>query len=161
VFRSAVKPMSYPAGLLGLLVAGANATGADYFRWGERALECGYDSPSLRILAGLGSETTWSEAEPYFRRAIAELGIVLPTVDERLRRLYLRDAAGQMCSREISPAEGLERIHKWVLGPLNHPPDLSHWCFLWEGLDPASYAQLSETERDALAVAAAKALAPV
>jgi hypothetical protein len=44
---------------------------------------------------------------------------------------------------------------------LNHPSDLSHWCFPWEGLDPESYAQLSETERDALALAAAKALAPV
>lgn len=149
--------MSYPSGLLGLLVAGT-PTGAEYFRWGECALEHGLDSPSLRILAGLGPQTTWSEAEPYFRRAIAELGIVLPKVDERLRRLYLREVAGQMSAGEISPADGLERIHRWVLGPLGHPADLSEWCFLWEGLDPVGYAALSDSERDAQAVAAAKAL---
>jgi len=120
--------MSYPAGLLGLLVR--DMTGADLSRWGERALEHGHDSPSLRILAGLGIQTTWFEADPYFRRAIAELGIALPRGEEKLRRLYLQEVGGQMCSGEISPAEGLERIHKSVVVPLSHPPDLSHWCLL-------------------------------
>ena len=152
---------TYPPGLLGLLVAGEDAPSADFSCWGERALEHGYDSPSLRILAGLGPQTTWFEAQPYFRRAIDELGIVLPKVDENLRRLYLREVAGQMCSAEISPAEGLERIHRWVLGPLNHPPDLSHWCFLWEGNSPDGYGPISDSARDVLAVAYAKALDPL
>jgi hypothetical protein len=153
-----VMPANYPPGLLDLLVTGQ--TGGDYSRWGESALEHGLDSPSLRILAGLGPQITWSEAEPYFRRTLAELGIRLPEVDESLRRLYLREVARQMSAGEISPAEGLERIHRFVLVPLGHPPDLSHWCFLWEGLDPEGYGELSEGARDAMAVAAAKAVEP-
>ena len=148
----------HPPGLVDLLVTGQ--TGGDYSRWAEDALEQGLDSPSLRILAGLGSRTTYFEAEPYFRRSMAELGIALPTVDESLRRLYLREVARQISAGEISPAEGLERIHRWVLVPLGHPPDLSHWCFLWEGLDPEWYGELSERARDAMAVAAAKAVEP-
>lgn len=91
---------------------------------------------------------------------MAELGIALPKVDESLRRLYLREVARQISAGEIAPAQGLEWIHKWVLGPLGHPSDLSHWCLLWEGLHPEDYAQLSESERDAMAVAAAKAVDP-
>jgi hypothetical protein len=151
-------PALYPPGLLDLLVTGQ--TGGDYSRWGEAALEHGLDSPALRILAGLGPQTIWSEAEPYFRRTLAELGITLPTVDESLRRLYLREVAGQIAVGEIPPAKGLERIHRWVVGPLGHPPDLSHWCYLWEGLDPEGFGELSEGARDALALAAAKAVEP-
>ena len=151
-------PALYPPGLLDLLVTGQ--IGGDYSRWAESALEHELDSPSLRILAGLGPQITWSEAEPYFRRTLAELGITLPKVDESLRRLYLREVARQISAGETSPAEGLERIHRWVVGPLGHPPDLSHWCLLWEGLDPEGYGELSEGARDAMAVAAAKAVEP-
>ena len=49
----------------------------------------------------------------------------------------------------------LEVIHREVLGPLNHPHDLMAWCYLWEGLEPVTFASLD----DAAIASAVRALA--
>lgn len=130
--------------LIELLAAGT-LTGDDLTAWAVYALETGYDSPSLRILAGLASPTWLSEAKPYFDRAIAELGIAIPD-DEGLLRGYLKVVAQKIVEEEIPPGIGADLIHSRVLTPLGHPEDLRGWCFLWEGLDPQTYEILSEND---------------
>jgi hypothetical protein len=61
------------------------ASATDLIEWATEALVRGQDSPSLRLLAGLG-RVEHDEAESLFRASIAELGIEVPD----LRELHLR-----------------------------------------------------------------------
>lgn len=135
---------NYDPLLIELLAVGI-FTGDDLRTWAVYALEIGYDSPSLRILAGLFSPTWLSEAKPYFDRAIAELGITIPD-DEGLLREYLKVVAQKIVEEEISPGIGTGLIYSRVLTPLGHPEDLRGWYFLWEGLDPQTYEMPSEND---------------
>ncbi|WP_395750229.1 hypothetical protein [Prosthecobacter sp.] len=51
---------------------------ADCVEWAMEALTEGYDTPSLRILAGLASPLVIFEVRDYAKRALRELGISIP-----------------------------------------------------------------------------------
>jgi len=137
-----------PLGLIELLVRDGEgtATGDDFARWATQALIDGHDSSALRKLAGLNVGATASrfEARALLDRAIEELGLPLPSSHEELRRAYLSTVAREILLETRPVAEALETIHKQVLSPLNHPGDLMAWCYLWEGLDPETFASLDD-----------------
>jgi hypothetical protein len=146
-----------PVGTIELLARHANssATGDDAVKWAIDALVDGFDSPSLRQLAGLNSPTAWFEAMPLFERTLNELQLEIPRSKNEILRLYLRSVAESIVTGVRSPSVALEVIHREVLGPLNHPLDLMPWCYLWEGLEPVTFASLD----DAAIARAVRALA--
>ena len=55
-----------------------DAERTDYVEWATARLARGDDTPNLRILAGLSPTRDPDDIEPYFRRACADLSIVVP-----------------------------------------------------------------------------------
>jgi hypothetical protein len=51
--------------------------------------------------------------------------------------------AGRVTSRQA-----LDNFHQHAVTPLGHPSDLSAWCFVWEGLAPADYRELTPNDVD-------------
>ena len=106
--------------------------------WALTALEAGFDSPSLRILAGLSlhPHPTLSEARPYLDAALNELDLPVNASRDEILRAYARVLAEELLAG-VRPVDAtLEVMHQMVVSPLNHPDDLRGWCFLWEGLTP-------------------------
>jgi hypothetical protein len=121
--------------LLGGLVAAEldAASPATLVDWAVEELGAGYDSPSLRILAGLlPLEADARTVVAYARRAARELGMTIPE-GEALRRAYIPAACRALLRGELDAGTMVERIHAWVVSPLGHPADLMRWCCLWEG----------------------------
>jgi len=120
---------------LGALVTAESdaAAAAALVDWAVEALGAGYDSPALRILAGLlPPETDAHTVLPYARRAARELGMDIPE-GEGLRRAYIPVACRALLRGELDAETTTHRIHSWVVSPLGHPSDLMSWCYLWEG----------------------------
>ena len=149
--------LAVPRGSIELLVKnrGDAITGGDFVTWAVAALTDGWDSPSLRRLAGLDASVARLEAMPFFEGAVKELELPLPDSKDTLLRSYLRVIAQDIVNGARPAAEALDVIHTEVLGPLAHPEDLMPWCFLWEGLDPVTFNSLD----DGTVAAAARALA--
>ena len=123
---------------------------ADLADWAIGALEQGFDSPGLRMLASFRPDEPLSDAWPYFARALRELGYAPPD-EETLLRQYSRRLARHILEGALTAAEGVELMHSRVLTPLNHPSDLENWCFMWEGINPSepgSLRELTEEEFD-------------
>jgi hypothetical protein len=118
----------------GLLAAESEAAlAAALVDWAVEALGAGYDSPALRILAGLlPPEMDAHTVVPYARRAAWELGMSIPE-GEALRRAYIPVACRALLRGELDAETATGRIHAWVVSPLGHPADLMGWCCLWEG----------------------------
>jgi hypothetical protein len=117
--------------------------------WAVSALEAGFDTESVRILAGTSLEAlpSFFEARPYFMRALQELQLSVPTSREEALRAYTRSVAEDLVLGRIAVESALDDIHSAVVGPLNHPPDLMGWCYLWEGNAPdGSFAEMSKEE---------------
>jgi hypothetical protein len=139
---------SVPFGTVTVLAhrALASATGQEFVDWAMRALVDEFDSPALRRLAALDLEGAPSlfEAGPLFARAVEELGLKLPASKEEILRAYLRTVARGVLDGSLTTEDALHIVHTDVLGPLAHPPDLMDWCYLWEGLDPETFATLDQ-----------------
>ncbi|MFL5542945.1 MAG: hypothetical protein ACJ8J0_28460 [Longimicrobiaceae bacterium] len=124
--------------LTSVLVARAagELSGPELVDWAVDALSAGFDSPSLRVLAGLmPSEALLRDAEPLLLQATRELGI--EDLDlEAMRRAYVPIVCRALLRGDLSPAEAAELIHRRVVSPLGHAADLMAWCYLWEGLGP-------------------------
>jgi hypothetical protein len=86
-------------------------------RWAVDALSDGYDTPSLRILAGLdlvGLPNSF-EAGTLVDAAMQELAI--PKTDRNTRaRLYVREVCGAMIASELPPLYGAERKRQMLRG---------------------------------------------
>lgn len=139
----------FPSSTIALLakkIKGA-AIGQDYVDWAVQALTEGFDSPNLSILASLDIETDFSlwEAEKYFRNVVAELGWSFPD-DETVLRNHLTTLITHIQNGILDPETGVDRIHREVISPLNHPSDLHGWCLLWEGNNPSDYAMIPKEE---------------
>jgi hypothetical protein len=72
-------------------------------------------------------------------------GLFLPERTE-LRRAYVGTVSRALLAGRLEAEPALERIHRSVVSPLGHPPDLSPWCYAWEGLDDGDYRTLSAPE---------------
>jgi hypothetical protein len=133
-----------------VLMLGGHALGARAVKWGVSALEAGFDSPSLRLLAGLDGEgvVTTSDARPLLDAALGEIGVSTSTLEEA-GRLYVREISWSIVRGEVAPRAGADLVHERVVGPLGHPHDLMPWCYVWEGNASDCSRQLGEHEQDA------------
>ena len=151
-----VTPMSVTSQAIELLVRRRTARSEEFVQWAMDALVADMDSPALRRLAGLERTESVFEAIALFDRAALELNLPLPNSEEALLREYLRVVAADIVNGARDTEAALETIHGWVLCPLGHPEDLMDWCYLWEGLQPKTFANLKPPEIETAVRALAK-----
>jgi hypothetical protein len=131
------------------------ADGTEIVVWATEALEAGFDSPSLRMVAAARTPTSWFAVESDFRNALRELGVErYPTEEDALRFHGAEIAEGLLAGRMDAEA-ALEEFHRTVVSPLMHPADLQTWCHLAEGYDP-SHGQIDDARRKLLAYQVAR-----
>jgi hypothetical protein len=136
------KNQEYPSNTIALLVKKikGSVVGQDYVDWAVQALTEDFDSPSLAILASLdmSNDFSLSEAEKFFQNVVSELGWSLPDKETILRTHFIT-LVSNIRNGTIDPEMGVDRIHREVISPLEHPSDLQGWCLLWEGNSPTEY----------------------
>lgn len=97
-------------------------------------LECGCDSPSLRILAGL-MPTDLSTIRVMFDRALSELGVSRPSRREAVLHLA-REHAKDVLSGTLAPYQGAKLIWELTLrAPAGSMPELDSFVYAaseWE-----------------------------
>lgn len=100
------------------------------------ALVAGLDSPSLRELAGVCGDETWSEIDNLILRIVDELGVPHPTEDRALR-LDLRRRSVKVLAGEVEPID----LVAWGRDRVGHrgPVDLRALTYL-----DAEYSFLEE-----------------
>src|SRR5262245_28104115 len=133
-------------------------TGDDVVKWAVGALEAGLDTPSLRMVAGFISPTSWFAVEKDFRRSLQELGLPVYPSEEDARRFRGAEIAQRLLEGETDVVSALDEFHRTVISPLHHPVDLQVWCDLLEGMHPAKRILISEEQRGLRAYQAARAL---
>jgi hypothetical protein len=111
-------------------------TAPDACRWAVAALEAGFDTPSLRILAGmsLGRGSSFFEVRPYLDGALSELDPPARTSRDEILRAYARVLAEELLAGMRPVDATLEVMHDTVVSPLKHAEDLMGWCYLRDGL---------------------------
>jgi hypothetical protein len=103
-------------------------------------LTAGFDSASLRILAGLNTFDSTYEAEDYFRRTIAELKIESLTREESLKQ-YSCNVAQAIVNRSITPVDGVRELYAACVAS-----DYAKEYTIWLQLDDARESlRLNET----------------
>ena len=85
-----------------------NASAADLKSAASSAVDAGAMTPDLAALATLRDDTL-AEAEPLFRRALADLQMSLPSLDEAVWLLLRREVQG-IADGSIEAEAGLKRI---------------------------------------------------
>lgn len=114
----------------------ARATGrvfaSEYAGWAASMLEGGFDSPSLRILAGLDGGGLF-EAEDFLRRALRELRWPDPDLAASAHA-YARALCEAVLTEALEPREGVRRL-SGIARVLDYPPDYQVWNRLNEGLE--------------------------
>lgn len=80
-----------------------------------KALQEGYDTPSLRILAGLGSDIL--EIKEYLKLTLKEMDIELPKLPNKANAwlMLIRYYIQQIIDRNVDPIEGVGKIIHDVL----------------------------------------------
>src|SRR5580704_16349162 len=81
---------------------------SEYVEWAISMLERGFDSRSLRILAGLDGFSLF-EADDYFRRVLRELRIPEPDFATSIRA-YACELATRLVSRTLDPENGVRQL---------------------------------------------------
>ena len=122
----------------------------EYVTWAVGMLVEGYDTPILRILAGLSFPFASFEIDVYFSKTLVELGITIPDRETCLRT-YALDVARGIVNGDITPEEGCHTIFHITQDLLTS--DLRIWLYLDDKLDPE---MLSDIEGDAWAEAVRK-----
>jgi len=125
----------------------ASVTAASIVEWATNAMVAGEDTPSLVILAGFDHNGSVFETAPWLDKALAELH-VLPPPPTELRRAYVGAVSRALVAGRLTSQQALNSIHQHAVTPLGHPPDLAAWCFVWEGLGPTDFRELSPSEVD-------------
>ena len=105
----------------------------DYVDWAGEMLVQGYDSRSLRILAGLDRFVSTFEAEDYFVRAITELNLTLPDSDTAIRA-YACAIARQIIEEKITAKDGVRALFKICIAA-EYARDFIIWLELDDALD--------------------------
>jgi hypothetical protein len=105
--------------------AGRPVRSTTLIQLGLDALLADVDSPSLRMLAGLGRREE-SEAQALFDAVVDELGLRAQIPDDQVAALWslAREAAAAIVRGEVSPLEGADIIWREFIEPLDYPPAL-------------------------------------
>ncbi|MBW4473535.1 MAG: ABC transporter ATP-binding protein [Stenomitos rutilans HA7619-LM2] len=128
----------------------------DYIDWATELLVKGYDSPNLRILAGLDRRSSVFDIETYFIHAIKELDIEEPEPKAAIRA-YACEIAQQIINGQfISLRQAIQPLYQiWL--DTDHDPDYVIWLELDDALDslyagefPYSYPSATLENIDAI-----------
>lgn len=112
------------------------ATAEDFSDWAEDLLAQGCDGKNVAILASFGIDrfTDSNEIEEYFKKCVAELGLVLP--EERVAILgYAKDLAANICDGILEPEAGLELLKNFWQATDNDEPLYIIWDELAEDIN--------------------------
>jgi hypothetical protein len=107
---------------------------ADYIDWADEMLEQDYDTPHLRILAGLDRRNSIVEVEPYFIHSLKELNI--EQVEPKAAvQAYACDIAQQIIDGKFTSArEAIKTLYQ-ICVDTNYDPDYRVWLDLDDALD--------------------------
>src|SRR5215510_6877242 len=105
----------------------------DYVDWAGEMLVEGYDSHSLRILAGLDRRASAFETEHYFARVLKELNLNPPDPDTAVRA-YGCDIARQIIEGKITAHNGVRELARICVG-MCYERDFIGWYELDDILD--------------------------
>ncbi|HEU4836787.1 MAG TPA: hypothetical protein VFS90_20300 [Pyrinomonadaceae bacterium] len=105
----------------------------DYAAWAGEMLVQGYDSRSLRILAGLDKFASTFEAENYFARSLAELNLTPPDSDTAIRA-YACEIARQIIEDKITAQDGVRALFQICIAT-DYAADFIIWLELDDALD--------------------------
>lgn len=107
-------------------------SGSEYVDWAFTCLEEGFDSKSLRLLAGFDKNHPYkADFDELFRLALKELGWRYLT-DKEVLLNYAKSLAKQILSGDIDPVEGVERVNSIYI-QLGFPEELEYWRYLADG----------------------------
>jgi hypothetical protein len=106
----------------------------DYIDWAYEMLLQDYDSPSLRILAGLNRPSNFLEISPYFLDAIEELKIEIPEPKAAIRD-YACDLAQQIVDGQFTSIRGVVGTLYKICRDLDYDPEYTVWADLDDLLD--------------------------
>ena len=115
----------------------------DAVRWGALVLEAGIDAPSAAMLAASERPTNWDETQPYFRAALAEVGIPVFDREATLWTAVL-DAATAIVRGETEPRQGAEQISRCGIA-LDYPSELMGLLYVDEIIEQEEYCGLPAT----------------
>jgi hypothetical protein len=105
----------------------------DYIDWAGEMLVQDYDSPSLRILAGLNRQNNTFEAQDYFSRCVKELRLNEPEPEAAVRE-YACEIAQQIIDEQITAQEGVRALYQVCLAR-DYPKEFMVWFELDDALD--------------------------
>ena len=107
-------------------------TNENFVDWAMNCLEEGFDSKSLRLLAGMDRNHTFrADFEELFRQSLKELDWKYLDKKESLFG-YAKDIAKQILSDEIDLSKAVDEIHK-VSVRLGYPDELQMWELFYDG----------------------------
>jgi hypothetical protein len=110
-----------------------NIFAEDYIDWAGEMLVQGYDSPRLRILAGLDRQGSVFEVEEYFLHSINELTIIEPESKAAVRA-YACEIAQQIINGQLTAQQGVRALYQ-VYRNTEYDSDYVIWLELDDALD--------------------------
>lgn len=120
---------------------------SDYVDWAGEMLVQGYDSHSLRILAGLDKFASTFEAEDYFLRSIKELNLRIPDSANAIRA-YACEIAEQIIKGIVTGQEGVRALYNVCIAT-EYERDFIIWYELDDALDSLLYGDYPFTYESA------------
>jgi hypothetical protein len=125
---------------------------SDLVNWAIAALERGFDSMALRLLAGLSSGPSDFDVGELVAQLVEQFKIEVPP-PARLLEIYAAVIAGDILNRNVSVREGCRLLKELAL--LNPPKASTQWIILDEELDLAreGYESLEHVESNVVAAA--------
>jgi hypothetical protein len=113
----------------------------DYIDWAYEMLLQDYDSPSLRILAGLNRPSNILEAESYFLKAIEELQIETPEPKTAVWN-YACDLAQRIVDGQFTSLRDIVRTLYQICQDMNYDTAYTIWSDLDDLLDSLYYGEV-------------------
>lgn len=113
----------------------------DYIDWAYEMLEQDYDTPQLRILAGLDRRSSIFEVEEYFEKSLKELNIE-PLEPKAAVRAYACDIAQQIIDGQFPESRSTMKALRqlWLDSEYDIWSDLNEACdYLSSGDFPYTY----------------------
>lgn len=126
----------------------ANGSGSALVDWAVEALEAGWESTRLNMLAGIARPPNEFEVERLVERILEDLGVESPDKDA-LAHLYANAIARGMLAGDTSPHDGVNGLYRLWLAT-GCPAALHPWCGLGAELDLAEggvHGEVADVER--------------
>ena len=155
----AQKRRKWPRDTVGLLFYYVNEytmCTREFINWAVQALVDGFDTPSLVILAGLDSDTSYTgERYDYFRKSLRELGINISDYGGNNLVEFSRIVSEELLAEEIDVKEALDLLYTCYIWSDYSAHFLSVWYRLSDdlslmdsGYGPVHHSELNKSNRN-------------